>query len=416
MGIHGVGLVVTGRIWKTIVCLTGAWLAMSCNERSVREDTQPASSSSDGGNKAETSARRSPVEQPEPDNVEMYAPPPDAGDIATEVSSFRGFEHCTTALGGKIPPAVSELMSDIGYYKATDDTCRTLQSLADRTVDVCDELQLRAARQGCKRRYAMYHGEPDLCPNTAAHGGREPLCVAVAMRDPSMCYAELDTQRVGVCRAIILRNERPCRVAYQNATAASRCGRAAKRWWSVVPPTRPRPALPVGFTPSLSLCPTSSTGDAGANANTDDGGRGESCEELAYLVKRGIVLRPQEAVVVGGRSRPPIGPRRSVLELRFPRPRLEGEGSSSLPLRFDLTMVNVSAWIDVDADLLTEEGSSCDMGHIEIDRFAPRRGSVVSGTFELAGGGPGNGDCRFRGSFLTFVRDVIAQRSEGDDE
>lgn len=416
MEAHGIGRIVVGRAWTTSMCFVGAWLAMSCTDRSGREGPHDAPRSRDAGVQVEASTIRTPVEQPDPNAVEIYAPPPDAGDIATEVSSFRGLDQCVASVSSKVPPAVSELMSDIGYHEANGDTCRTLQSLAERAVEGCDELQLRAARLGCRRRYAMYHGEPDLCPETAAHDGREPLCVAVAMRDPSMCYAELDPHRVGVCRAIILRNERPCRVAHQNALAAGRCGRSAKRWWSAVPPTRPRPALPVGFTPSLSLCPTSSEGDAGAGGSIGDGGRDSRCEEIAFLVKRGIVLCAREDVVIGGRSGLPIGPRRPLVELRFPPPTLDGPGSSSLPLRFDVSMVDVSAWVDLEPELLTTEGRSCDEGHITVERFASKRGAIVSGTFELIAGGAGNEASRIGGSFLTFVRDVTGPQKAGSDE
>lgn len=322
---------------------------------------------------------------------------PDAGDIAAEVSAFDGFERCRARLQARLPPAVSEVLSDVGYQGAASDACMAVQALADRSPELCDRLQVRATREGCLRRYAMFNGEPDRCPDEIEHAGREPLCVAVAMRDPSMCAAELDPARVGLCRAIVLRNERPCRVAHTTLPEVQRCAREAGRWWGAVPPSRPRQSLPNDFTPSFTFCEgPSPAGDADAAA--------PRCADVAALVARGVVLRPERGLVIGARSGPLLGPRAPAVELRTPLPPEGGE----LPSTTELASDGATAWIDLEPWVLGSEGEACLEGSVTLERFEPRRGSILAGTYELGACGEAGDARRFHGAFRAFVRDVMA--------
>jgi hypothetical protein len=333
---------------------------------------------------------------------------PDAGDIAAEVGAFDGIDRCRARLEARLAPALAEVLSDVGYHGAASDACMGVQALADRSPELCERLQVRATREGCLRRYAMFHGEPDRCPDQIEHGGREPLCVAVAMRDPSMCASELDPARVGLCRAIVLRHERPCRVAHPTAVEAQRCAGDARRWWGAVPPRRPRQSLPNGFEPSLTLCRDAAAPDAGG----DGADGGPACAAIAAPVQRGIVLRPERGLVIGARAGPLVGPRLPLVELRVPLP---AEGAA-LPATYDVAAEDVTAWVDLDPASIAppgeaaDAGVSCGAGSVTLERFEPRRGAIVAGSFDLSGCGEGEAaPRRLHGAFLTYLRDVMRE-------
>lgn len=341
---------------------------------------------------------------------------PDAGDLAAEVRSFHDLESCAAGIQGRVPPALREVLGDIGYDRASLDACRARQALAQQEIEVCDELTLRAARLGCRRRYAMFHGRPDLCPREPIHDGRDPTCVAVAMRDPTMCQAAVRPDLVGLCRAIVLRGERPCRVAHQTLVAVNRCARAASRWWTALPPSHPPYKLPVGFEPELTLCAEPPSGEidggpeAGADAGADAGTAG--CRTNDYLVRRGIVLGPDEGLVIGGRKGLPIGPRRPLIELRLPLPEPEVE----LPVSLE----DVPLWVDLRGHPIWTDGHEVEGGEVELERFGPERGDIVSGTYEADFVHPDHGPVHLRGTFRTFVRDVVraphrTRRGDGPD-
>jgi hypothetical protein len=324
---------------------------------------------------------------------------PDAGDIAAEVAGFRDLGRCVSTLGGAVPPALAEVLGDVGYA-AAEDACRERQALASREIGGCEALAVRAARDGCRRRYAMFHAEPDLCPVEPEHQGRDPLCVAVAMRDHSMCLAVGALDLVGTCRAIILRDARPCRVAHETLVAAERCARAARRWWRVIPPTRPRPRLPVVLDPALSLC---LSGDGRLETPPDGGGDAgvSGCLTNPVLLRRGIVVHPDRPVIVGAREGVIVGPRLPVAELRFPIPHEE------LPVELDVTGPGVAAWIDLEPAHAGPSGSEADRGTITLERFGIERGAIVSGSLDVEVAARGDAASRVRGTFLTFVRDVV---------
>lgn len=345
--------------------------------------------------------------EPERQTQQVIYPEPDPGDIASEVNNFRNLKACRARLRDALPRALGELIGDIGYTDAVTDACRTLESLAARSIERCQRLELRAARLGCRRRYAMFHGEPDQCPPEMGVETRDPVCVAVAMRDPSMCQAAITKADIGRCRAIVLRSERPCRVAHSTALAAGRCAADARRWWNAIPPRRPRPALPLVFEPSLTLCPQRrvTAPDASPSAPADGGADAGAwpCRDHTALIRRGIVLRPAEGLVIGGREGQLIGPRPPLVELKLPQP------SGELPLTFTVGDPGVEAWVDLDPEAVADESLEIEEGEIEIEQFNPERGAVVAGTTRLTIPGAPDGVAQVEGRFRSFLRDIIPQ-------
>jgi hypothetical protein len=293
---------------------------------------------------------------------------------------------------------MGEILNDLGYDQASLDACHVRQALAQQDISVCDQLSLRAARLGCQRRYAMYHGEPDRCPIEPLYRGRDPLCVAVALRDPSMCAAEGLPDREGLCRAIILRGERPCRVAHATLIAANRCARAASRWWSSLPPARSPFRIPFGFEPELTICLDQRPPEAGPDANAQD------CRPNHSLLQHGLVLSSATHLIVGGRQGLPIGPREPLIELAIPLPPPELELPQEQPIEPD----GASLWIDLEGNPISSAGQEVTSGHITIERFGLARGALIQGSFEAELTSPGRPPSQVSGSFRTFLRDVIA--------
>jgi hypothetical protein len=357
-------------------------------------------------------------------------------DLATQVQNFEGLRQCVRAMGQHLPASVGELLQDIGYSSATTDACRSLQALAEKAPNHCDGLAISASQAGCQRRYAMYYGEPDLCPVELRHGGRHPLCLAVALRDPSMCHAALAPNEVGLCRAMILRSPRPCRVAHNTARDAQRCANEAARWWRVLPPPGTDRRLPWGFAPSATLCRQASVplplgaplaldpieegdeqqsipGDGGPQGH-DDMTRGQpaespqrepECRDNPHLLRRGVILRQGEPLVIGDRRGTAIGRNLPLFELSL-ESQLAGGTDSPAPLA--LGQDGVALWVSWNrAGLWHRPGRPCAAGDVRLDEFSPERGAIVSGQFEAQCGLDSLHVTNWRGGFRTFVRDVV---------
>ena len=360
------------------------------------EDGAPARPEGETGPReplAESAAEPSPSGAgPELPAVEAAWAVVDAGDLAAEVAAYPGLAACAAALRERLPAPVVEVLADVGFADVAVDACRGLEAIATRSPEACAGLAVRYGRLGCFRRYAMFHGEPDLCPVEPVHGGRDPVCVAVAMRDPSMCLAASPEDRLGLCRAIVLRSERPCRAVSRTAPEAAGCAAAARRWWGAMPADRPRPALPHGFAPHMTLELAHPEADAGPGRHESSG-----------LLDRGIVLGGEDdGLVLGGRHQPAIGPQPPLLELRVPRP------TGELPQTYEVGPPGARAWLQLDRDApLSSEDESL-AGTVTLERFTAARGGIVEGSAELRVVASGHGTRRLEARFLTFVRDVRA--------
>lgn len=357
-------------------------------------------------------------ESPSPEELrtlEVEFPVPDAGDIVSEVSSFQNIVRCRMRLEGLVAPAVGGVLADLSYDEVTRDACRTLRALASKQIEECDRLQIRATKLGCRRRYAMYHGEPDLCPLELAGEQRDPSCVALAMRDPSMCYALFDAQKRGLCRAKILRSARPCRVAHETSREAALCAAAAKRWWPVVPPHRQPAKLTVGYESTLRLCtvdaPLRLIADADAApafSELVDGGL-PNCRDSSYLVRRGALVNSDRRVVVGERRGPAFGDPIALVELEFRIP--PGELPATLSVEAD----QLDAWYAPASSSLVPPSSELTSGELRLDRGARARGAIVAGLFCLDTGTRSASSSWTCGEFETFVRDILPAK-EGVQE
>jgi hypothetical protein len=129
--------------------------------------------------------------------------PAEVGSLADAVAAFESSESCLTRMRAAIPTEAAEMLTDVGYDAFLDDVCGGLAALKERSAAGCDGLSTTAARRGCRRRLALITGEPATCPDDAVLGGREPLCLAWARRDVSLCRAVMELDR-SVCRAVIV--------------------------------------------------------------------------------------------------------------------------------------------------------------------------------------------------------------------
>lgn len=382
----------------------------SSNERGSARSEKNAQSEEHG----DTAVSLSPEERR---TLEVEFPVPDAGDIRSEVTGFQNLIRCRMRLEGLVAPAVGGVLSDLNYGAITHDACRTLEALASKQIEACDHLQIRATKMGCRRRYAMYHGAPDLCPLELAGEQRDPSCVAVAMRDPSMCYAVFDRQSRGICRAKILRSSRPCRVAHETEREADLCVAAAKRWWQVIPPNRQRSKLPVDFESTLQLCqaevalPLLPDADVPRPISSAvDGGISE-CSDSSYLVRSGAIIDGQGLIIAGGRHDSPIGDPLDLVELRFHPP--EGK----LPATLSIEQGQVEAWFAPASRSLIPPGTKLSQGELRLDRCGSKRGDIIAGVFCLDTSDVDEAATWTCGELETFVRDRLpATRAESSGD
>ncbi len=209
-------------------------------------------------------------------SVDPSAP---AGDLKADVAAFTTVEACVQKRA-QLDPLVADALESIGYETFLFDACRTLDAVKAKDPKRCAPIESTFLQKRCERDVAIVAGNENACPfeiPTRHEYGREPLCVAVASRTPSLCagVSFIDRSR---CEALASGTASVCaRIPFAGPRA--RCQREAARWNAIL--DGPRKTIAIA-TPKGKLHVSAFEGSAGAGAPEAD---------LVPLLSRGLVVR-----------------------------------------------------------------------------------------------------------------------------
>ena len=349
--------------------------------------------------------RAAPPPPPAPDEIpaplqdqieqaEATLPPPPPSAWPTEVLALREAleryvdnDTCIASLRGRTPTEVSEGIADLGYDAFFQDVCASMHAIREASVAGCDALSVSSAQRGCRRRLALFHGRPDACPTDRVEPGREPVCIAWALRDEDLCAAASRVDRAR-CRAVLRRDPELC--SRERGGDRGRCEAEIRRYGSALGEQRRQsPAARARRRFEATLVPEDSS-SATETVTVD-------------VLQRGVRLTNEGCRTVVQLA-DPLGPAvihrpASALSLRFLVP-LELE----LPfeIRFGVVdgtlQVRTAALGSLHSDLRSD-------GAVHLTAFERQRGGAVAGTF-TATMQRGTETVRVRGRFETFVRDL----------
>lgn len=158
---------------RAAIALAVALITISCEERL----------------EAPQAAREAPA--PAPTDVEVAPPLPGSTDA------------CALALAERTPAEVRQTLEDLSYDTAFRDACIAARAEAGHSLALCAELGVTALRDRCRERVAIATGDPTGCPAARSRDGHDPLCLALASRDPRLCVAAGTVERA-VCEAVLV--------------------------------------------------------------------------------------------------------------------------------------------------------------------------------------------------------------------
>lgn len=117
--------------------------------------------------------------------------------------------RCVARSRASLPPEVAGAIDVIGLASLLEDGCRLDAAPRLRDPSLCDAITSSAAREACGVRAAVASSAPDRCPSTPGLVGRDPVCVALASHDPSLCGAAPGSDRAR-CIALSRADARLC--------------------------------------------------------------------------------------------------------------------------------------------------------------------------------------------------------------
>jgi hypothetical protein len=163
-------------------------------------------------------------------------PPAPAGDLRAELDAFTTIDACVDARA-QLDPLVGEAIDAIGYDTFLRDACRILDAAKAREPKRCASIDASSLRERCQATVAELIGDADLCPwaePARPRLGRDPACVAIALRDARLCAGVTHSSAQTTCEAIVTHDAARCGKLLAHLEAA-RCERTADRWRGAVP-------------------------------------------------------------------------------------------------------------------------------------------------------------------------------------
>lgn len=276
------------------------------------------------------------------------------------------------ALGPELGSAVQSLGDD----SLLGDACALDLAVRQRAPERCASLRLSGLRDVCTFRSAVAAARPDACPPSPGLRGRDPVCVALAARDASLCGAATATERAR-CLAVATGDARRCEVL--DPLLRSGCLRDIEPLRAVASAVRraealaPDPARNVWSTPA---------GDAGV-------------ETPAPWLTRGVFVDGGGALWIVDAS---VG---------WPRDVAGDEGRVGVALvaaRGAVTVLDAKLSVPGSGPMSTADGTL--RATATLTRAATRRGGRVAGRVAFAGTSAGR-LVTVELRFDTFVRDVV---------
>lgn len=134
---------------------------------------------------------------PESTEPTVIAQPPDA------------LARCVARAQSSAPPELQRALAVLDDRILVVDACRLDLALRARDPSWCDGVTLSPLKDACLSRAAMLGGQPARCPSALGARGREPVCVAIASRDVTLCRAAVASERPR-CLALARMDRRVC--------------------------------------------------------------------------------------------------------------------------------------------------------------------------------------------------------------
>lgn len=315
---------------------------------------------------------------------DLLPPPPpsawpdDVVGLRDAIEAFTDVDACLAALRARTPTEVAEGVNDLGYDAFFADVCASMEAVRAHSVEGCDALSISSARRGCRRRLALFHGDPGACPEDPVTPGREALCIAWASRDPDLCRAATPPDRPR-CEAVLADDAERCERARGGDRV--RCEAEVERYGGALAGDRRE---------------SPATADTALRVEVDGATLTRDVSRGVRLVPRGcrmeVVLAEGLGVAAVGREEPSFSlelsvPARLVLPARIPLSTSDALLTVTTPTRGTLS---------------TAAGAR---GHVEITAWEERLGGAIAGTIDVQLSELGD-RVPVRGRFATYVRDL----------
>jgi hypothetical protein len=324
-------------------------------------------------------------------------------DSLPEEPHGESIDACLDRVRRETPASVQETIEAVGYSELLRDSCRARVAEDERSTVPCTQIEARLVRRSCESRVAIATRDPGLCPVVSGGaGGHDPLCLALASRDRSLCRAAPHLEREA-CRALLGEAD-ACDESIASELCRDLVARHRRRLGAVeaieeVPAaTRIEPELVVSFVRVREGQPDEPVGTEEALFAFDRGARihvesGRTVLELAD---------PLGLSVVSHAGHPSIA-------IRVPLPPDDGAADARLEARVG----TLAAEVEI---AHPELGSlTARQGRVELAHLSRTLGGRVEGRFSVTC--PlAVGELRVEGHFRTFVRDVATRQGPGAAE
>jgi hypothetical protein len=160
-------------------------------------------------------------------------PPRPAGDFKADIDAFTTLEDCMHNRA-KVDPVIADALENIGYDTFVRDACRVLEAAKTKDVRRCTLIDASTLKARCNAVVAVWMHDANLCPRVSVgpDRGRDPMCLAQALRSPVLCAA-VDTHDRTSCNATLTRDEKGCD-AILITEERDACVRDVVRWRSTL--------------------------------------------------------------------------------------------------------------------------------------------------------------------------------------
>lgn len=331
-------------------------------------------------------------------------PLPPAGDFKAEVDAFKSLDACV-AEHAKLDPLLGDSLRAIGYDTIIRDGCRVLEAAKEKSREKCAPIASGALRARCEGIVATITGNDEACPWVAPASpsqGRDPTCLAVALRDPRLCNALGLLNRIQ-CDALATKDENKCRALLEPDRSA--CIREVSRMKSLALAALPNlPALPKPSA-KIQLEPLEGTKEPP-----------ERDVDATSSVARGVVLLLTDGMSAAKGLPIPRGKAEfgDLLEptstMYVPSPQGKTRLAFSVSLGSETAGVPTAELDHVELALpgesmLVTPGTRCEC-KVTFKKFSKERGGEISAVFDGTIGVAPRA-YKVHGEFVTFARDVV---------
>ncbi len=303
---------------------------------------------------------------------------PELGEVPSAAPADDPVTRCVRRNRESLGPELGRALQALADDSLLEDSCRLDLAVRQRAPERCAPVRLSGLRETCAFRAAVASARPTSCPPSPGLRGRDPVCVALAARDASLCGAASLAERAR-CLALATGDGRRCETLDPLLRPA--CLRDLEPLRAVVAPL-PRADV-LSPDPALNVWSTFA-GDAGA-------------DDPAPWLTRGVFVDEAGSLWI-------VDP-----ALGWPRPSALGDDETRIGV---VLSARRGAATVTDARLLAPGAMALSTGDgtlratAMLTRASTRRGGRVAGRIAFEGVTAGR-VVRVELRFDTFVRDVV---------